>query len=53
MSQAKSRDWASFGSKGVALAVKDAMFFPEVFRRLRGRHVIYVQQGVIIDLDRL
>jgi hypothetical protein len=35
------------------VAVKDAMFFPEDFRRLHRRHVIYVKRGVIIDLDKL
>jgi len=40
-------------SRSATVAVKDAMFFPEDFRRLHRRHVIYIQRGVIIDLDRL
>ena len=40
-------------NRSATVVVKDAMFFPEDFRRLHGRHVIYVQRGVIIDLDKL
>ena len=36
-----------------AIPVKDAMFFPEDFTKLHRRHVIYIEQGVIIDLDKL
>jgi len=36
-----------------ALPVKDAMFFPEDFKKLHRNHVIYIKQGVIIDLDKL
>jgi hypothetical protein len=39
--------------QSVAMPVKDAMFFPEDFTRLHRRHVIYIKQGVIIDLDKL
>jgi hypothetical protein len=53
MSQTKSGNWASFSSKGAALAVEDAIFFPEDFRKLHRRHVIYIKRGAIIDLDKL
>jgi len=53
MSATKSPDSASFTSKGGAVAVEDAMFFPEDFRKLHRRHVIYIKRGVIIDLDKL
>jgi hypothetical protein len=36
-----------------AVVVRDAMFFPEDFRKLHRRHVIYIKRGVIIDLDKL
>jgi hypothetical protein len=36
-----------------AVPVEDGLFFPEDFRRLHPNHVIYIKQGVIIDLDRL
>ena len=36
-----------------AAPIKDAMFFPEDFAKLHRRHVIYIKQGVIIDLDKL
>ena len=39
-------------SRSAAVAVNDAMFFPEDFTRLHRRHVIYVKRGVIIDLDK-
>jgi len=39
--------------QSAAVPVKDGMFFPEDFRRLHRRHVIYIKQGVIIDLDKL
>ena len=39
--------------QSAAVPVKDAMFFPEDFRKLHPRHVIYVKKGVIIDLDKL
>ena len=53
MSETKSLDSASFTAKGAAVAVQDAMFFPEDFRKLHRRHVIYIKRGVIIDLDKL
>ena len=37
----------------VATPVEEAMFFPEDFTKLHPRHVIYIKQGVIIDLDKL
>jgi len=40
-------------SQSAAVAVKEAMFFPEDFTRLHPRHVIYIKRGVIIDLDKL
>ena len=40
-------------SQSAAVAVKDAMFFPEDFTRLHRRHVVYIKRGVIIDLDKL
>ena len=39
--------------QSVAVPVKDAMFFPRDFRKLHQRHVIYIKQGVIIDLDKV
>jgi hypothetical protein len=36
-----------------ALPVKDGLFFSEDFIKLHGRHVIYIKQGIIIDLDKL
>jgi len=39
--------------RSAAIPVEDALFFPEDFRRLHPRHVIYIKRGVIIDLDRL
>ena len=36
-----------------AVPVKDGLFFSEDFRRLHPNHVIYIRQGVIIDLDKL
>ena len=40
-------------SRSAAVAVKDAMFFPEDFTRLHRRHVVYIKRGVIVDLDKL
>ena len=40
-------------SQSAAVPVKDALFFPQDFMKLHRRHVIYIKQGVIIDLDRL
>jgi hypothetical protein len=39
--------------QSAAVPVKDALFFPEDFTKLHRRHVIYIKQGVIIDLDKL
>jgi len=39
--------------QSAAVPVKDAMFFQQDFTKLHRRHVIYIKQGVIIDLDRL
>jgi hypothetical protein len=39
--------------QSAAVPLKDAMFFPEDFRKLHNDHVIYIKQGVIIDLDKL
>jgi hypothetical protein len=39
--------------QSAAVAVKDAMFFPKDFMKLHRRHVIYIKQGSIIDLDKL
>jgi len=36
-----------------SLPIKDSLFFPEDFRKLHKRHVIYIKQGVITDLDKL
>ena len=42
------------GKKQTAtVPIKEAMFFPEDFVKLDQRHVIYIKQGVIIDLDKL
>jgi len=40
-------------SRSAAVAVQDALFFPEDFMRLHRRHVVYLKRGVIIDLDKL
>jgi len=40
-------------SQFAALAVQDALFFPEDFTRLHRRHVVYIKRGVIVDLDKL
>jgi len=39
--------------QSASVPVKDAMFFPEDFKKLHRNHVIYIKQGVIIDLDKL
>ena len=39
--------------QAAAVPVKDAMFFPEDFTKLHSRYVIYIKQGVVIDLDKL
>jgi len=39
--------------QSASVPVKDAMFFPEDFKKLHRRHVIYIKKGVIIDLDKL
>ena len=39
--------------QSAAVPVQDAMFFPEDFTELHPRHVIYIKQGVVIDLDKL
>ena len=36
-----------------SVPVEDGLFFPEDFRKLHKRHVIYIKQGVIIDMDKL
>jgi hypothetical protein len=40
-------------NQSAAVPVKSAMFFPADFVKLHRRHVIYIKQGVIIDLDKL
>ena len=39
--------------QSAAVPVKGAMFFPEDFTRLHRRHVIFIKNGLIIDLDKL
>ena len=39
--------------KSASVPVEDGLFFPEDFRRLHRNYVIYIKQGVIIDLDKL
>jgi len=39
--------------KTASSRIKDGLFFPEDFRKLHRNHVIYIETGVIIDLDRL
>jgi len=39
--------------QSAAMPVNDGLFFPEDFSKLHRRHVIYIKQGVIIDLDKL
>ena len=39
--------------ESAAMAVRDGLFFPEDFAKLHRRHVIYIERGVIIDLDKL
>jgi len=36
-----------------SVPVEDGLFFPEDFRKLHKRHVIYIKQGFVIDLDKL
>jgi hypothetical protein len=36
-----------------SIPLKDCLFFPEDFKKLHARHVIYIKEGIIIDLDRL
>ena len=36
-----------------SVPVEDGLFFPEDFRKLHRRHVIYIKKGVIIDIDKL
>ena len=35
------------------IPVKDALFFPTDFKGLSRNHVIYIKEGIIIDLGRL
>ena len=39
--------------KPSATPIKEALFFPEDFRKLHSNHVIYTKEGVLIDLDKL
>ena len=39
--------------QSAAVPVKEAMFFPQDFKKLHRNHVIYIKHGVIIDLDKL
>ena len=39
--------------QSAAVPVKDALFFPEDFKKLHRDHVIYIKCGVIIDLNKL
>ena len=39
--------------QSATVPVKGAMFFPEDFTKLHKRHVIYINKGLIIDLDKL
>ena len=36
-----------------AMPIKNGLFFPEDFRKLRKKYVIYIKRGVIIDPDKL
>ena len=36
-----------------SVPIKEGMFFPKDFTELQTRHVIYIKQGLIIDLDKL
>ena len=39
--------------QSASVPVEDGLFFPEDFKKLLRRHVIYIKKGVIIDLDKL
>ena len=39
--------------QSASVPIKDGMFFPSDFTKLHKRHVIYIKQGLIIDLDKL
>jgi hypothetical protein len=39
--------------QSASVPIKDGMFFPEDFSKLHKRHVIFIKQGLIIDLDKL
>ena len=39
--------------QSAVVPVKDKMLFSEDFTKLHRDHVIYIKQGVIIDLDKL
>jgi len=39
--------------KLASLPIEDGMFFPEELRRLHPNHVIYIEKGFVIDLDKL
>jgi hypothetical protein len=39
--------------ESAAVPVEDGLFFSEDFKKLPPNHVIYIKQGVIIDLDKL
>ena len=36
-----------------SVPIKDSMFFPEDFTKLHKRHIIYIEKGLIIDLDKV
>jgi hypothetical protein len=39
--------------QSASVPVEDGLFFPEDFRKLHRRHIIFIKKGVIIDLDKL
>ena len=39
--------------RSAAMPIKDGIFFPEDFKKLHANHMIYIKDGVIIDLDKL
>ncbi len=36
-----------------AVPVEDGVFYPEDLKKLQENHVIYIRQGLIINLDKL
>jgi hypothetical protein len=39
--------------QSASVPVENRLFFPEDFKKLHRRHVIFIKKGLIIDLDKL